>query len=650
MKTRSREKRSEKRSENRKREDVSAPPPSPPLLLSLKPGKLEDGPEWDNELHILTLSSPNAQLAYCGLLKFRLLEGSVEIQGVTISERNASFVSFVAPHHGWFLLRVAIHKSNHAKLLLSYHHTSTCKSRFPRRPLPEYCELPLHGTFSSDFPSLRLVNPKSAGCAISTLRDVDECDVRDLVQVRTRLNSLVVNHAPGRVSQKIAPVIMVMGRRAVGKSTYTRQLVNSLLMSRLHQDQEKPAQMARVVVLDCDPGQPFVSGRVGCVTLSVISRPILHSVPLLDAYCAEDVASEHYSLFYGCLAPDVDPLRFMALVKALFQRYVDRYASNPSSKSWTPLVVHLSGFLRGIGVEMAAEMCQLMMPDHIVHISPSPAADYPIQVPLQPIGVFTREVVWSLERDAADAQRVRVHHVAAWKRPVDGPVSMDGGSAVQENETGLGDPDEMNSLVNLPAEDSKKKPSTGRMDAGSQRLCILASYFRSLYLADSCDSLPDAASMDLAEVFCRAAPYCISRVAIRNLGSHVLTNGQIVGLLDRHDACLGLGILRSISVTNDLLFILTPLDQAQVSECTAVAASTEMSIPVQFMRSLDEAISAADSVDQPVFEPPFSSKFCVTGALYGSTIMTGGLRPSGAIDRQSGGKASSRKRLLPDTS
>ncbi|XP_065178777.1 polynucleotide 5'-hydroxyl-kinase NOL9-like [Sycon ciliatum] len=139
---------------------------------------------------------------------------------------------------------------------------------------------------------------------------------------------------------------MVCGGTNVGKSSFGRLLVNSLLNS--HE---------RVVFIETDVGQTELSPpamlSLHCLTRPLIGPPFCHQVPA------------EMSIFFGDVSPANQPDFYVRCVCRLVDRYLEKYFC-----LGVPLVVNTHGWVRGLGITLVREVYRLVRPSHLVIFKP----------------------------------------------------------------------------------------------------------------------------------------------------------------------------------------------------------------------------------------------------------------------------------------
>lgn len=154
----------------------------------------------------------------------------------------------------------------------------------------------------------------------------------------------------------IPPIVVACGAQNVGKSTFARFLVNTLLR-----------RYKKVGYLDTDVGQPEFTPP-GCLSLHILEKPN----PDLSTLC---LRTPERCYFYGDISPKGDPRAYLRTIVNLYDffrnEYYDARPSNelePSKRAEIPLVVNTHGWVKGIGYDALVDMLRYMVPTHVVQI------------------------------------------------------------------------------------------------------------------------------------------------------------------------------------------------------------------------------------------------------------------------------------------
>eukprot|EP01133_Synstelium_polycarpum_P004970 gene4970-5781_t len=159
---------------------------------------------------------------------------------------------------------------------------------------------------------------------------------------------VVASHWMAFIADRIlpdkAPVIMTLGTKDIGKSTFNRILVNRLL-----------GKHSQVLHLETDVGQTEFTPH-GLVSLTLVSEPIFGPT-------WSHIRTPIKSYFFGDTSPKNDPERYLALVRSIITQ-----ARAIQRAYGVPIVVNTMGWLKGIGYFLAEEMIKCLAPSHIVYL------------------------------------------------------------------------------------------------------------------------------------------------------------------------------------------------------------------------------------------------------------------------------------------
>ncbi|PRW58709.1 polynucleotide 5 -hydroxyl-kinase NOL9 [Chlorella sorokiniana] len=169
------------------------------------------------------------------------------------------------------------------------------------------------------------------------------------------------------------PVIVVCGAKKVGKSTFARFLLNSLL-----------ARHGCVAYLDTDCGQPEFTAP-GLVSLNLVTAPVLGPPHM-------HLRRPAAAFFVGDVSPANDPARYLQYVRELYRWYcrhggaaAAEAAGSSGSGSGSqqqqqqqqqqlqlpPLVVNTHGWVKGMGYDVLVELLQGLPVSHMIQIAAS---------------------------------------------------------------------------------------------------------------------------------------------------------------------------------------------------------------------------------------------------------------------------------------
>ncbi|PIA62360.1 hypothetical protein AQUCO_00200394v1 [Aquilegia coerulea] len=310
------------------------------------------------------------------------------------------------------------------------------------------------------------------------------------------------------------PIAFICGAKNSGKTTFSRHLLNTLLQ-----------RYKEVAYLDTDCGQPEFTPP-GCLSLSVIDE----QTPDLTI---PTIKTPVRCLFFGDNSAKRDPETYIKYVFSLYDYFItDYYMSNESmsenpGKPLLPLVVNTPGWVKGIGRDMLEKMVRYFSPTHVVQIRIT------AEKKNLPSGAF-----WLPEG-----------------QEYEGPDLIE---------------------IKTAFEDSFKRSVLILKDARLMRDIRIIAYFRQCLASD----LDISSRKELAHALASHPPYEVplSSIKVTHLYCQVPSsesfhalNASIVGLAvtsaksTNSEACtpwcVGLGIVRGIDVSKDLLYVLTPVPQ-----------------------------------------------------------------------------------------
>lgn len=156
-------------------------------------------------------------------------------------------------------------------------------------------------------------------------------------------------HAPSDPSRGF---VLVCGAKGVGKSTFCRLLVNRLL-----------ACHPEVAFLDCDVGQPEFTAP-GMVSLHLLDAPVLGPPHA-------NIRRPELAYFVGSTTSKPDPMYYSAAVRSLVEYYTSgrtSYIPGEGPTPFPPLVVNTDGWVKGIGRDLLGAVIDVVRPLHIVQL------------------------------------------------------------------------------------------------------------------------------------------------------------------------------------------------------------------------------------------------------------------------------------------
>lgn len=143
-----------------------------------------------------------------------------------------------------------------------------------------------------------------------------------------RLTSFFAN------SDRKNKVILIIGNKNTGKSTFLKLLANSLL--------SETSTAKSIQVLDMDPGQPELC-LPGCISLSTITSPLLGTVQSFQIEKSSEIVK-----YLGFNSPNVQPLNYL--------RQLDELLEKINSSKDTITLINSPGWVKGFGAEIIAHL------------------------------------------------------------------------------------------------------------------------------------------------------------------------------------------------------------------------------------------------------------------------------------------------------
>ncbi|KAF9127477.1 Polynucleotide 5'-hydroxyl-kinase grc3 [Mortierella sp. 14UC] len=157
---------------------------------------------------------------------------------------------------------------------------------------------------------------------------------------------------------KRPPVSVVCGGKKMGKSTFSRLILNRMLN-----------RYRKVAFIECDIGQSEFT-PVGMVALHIIETPAL-GAPFTHP------RQPYRAFFVGNSTPRDDPDYYMACLKELVKTYYsevshtrlwdesDDYHSDDDEEEHIPLIINTQGWIKGMGYDLLIQLLDYTAPSHI---------------------------------------------------------------------------------------------------------------------------------------------------------------------------------------------------------------------------------------------------------------------------------------------
>nr|GMC69758.1 polynucleotide 5'-hydroxyl-kinase NOL9 [Ipomoea batatas] len=296
------------------------------------------------------------------------------------------------------------------------------------------------------------------------------------------------------------PVSFICGPKNCGKTTFSRHLLHVLLN-----------RYRKVAYLDTDVGQTEFTPP-GFLSLTIIDKiPADLTIPCLK--------TPERCFFFGDVSSKRDPKLYLTYACALYDHYQKKYCNNSENpaNAEMPIVINTPGWVKGIGYEILVDILKYISPSHVVKIRISAESKN------LPAGAF-----WLDEGEA----------------PVTNLIE-----------------------INSARQDSSRRSILVQKDARLLRDLRIIAYFRQCFPNDA----NITTSKELAHALAAHPPYeiSISSVKIKHLHCQVpkdevfySLNATIVGLAvspEDMPHCVGLGIVRGIDTTRQVLYLITPV-------------------------------------------------------------------------------------------
>ncbi|GMH16825.1 hypothetical protein Nepgr_018666 [Nepenthes gracilis] len=150
-----------------------------------------------------------------------------------------------------------------------------------------------------------------------------------------------------------SPIVLVCGPKNSGKTTFSRLLLNTLLL-----------RYKRVAYLDTDVGQPEFTPP-GCLSLTDIDK----ITPDLTIPCLK---TPERCYFFGDISSKRDPTTYLNYVYALHDYYKEHFILNKNEspgRAALPLIINTPGWVKGIGYDILVAMLKYIVPSHVVKIN-----------------------------------------------------------------------------------------------------------------------------------------------------------------------------------------------------------------------------------------------------------------------------------------
>lgn len=483
----------------------------------------------------------NQTLCFRGKCSLTCLYGRVEVMGFTIEEGQESYPLFSPASHCPLTIR-SLETSDlnrdaraEASLILQKYLTSSSWKKLLKRITPnssivllEPIETPMTRFLSSFTDLSELFSPPMSELISSVLdTPLNGLGMIPLVSTIEGLNksksctdalNTLINACRGDMDG--CAVIFVCGTKNVGKSTFIRTLINSLLN-----------HTTSVDYLEGDLGQAEFT-PTGCLSLLTVSKP------LLGPPFTHQSTPEHM-IYYGQSSCESDLDRYLESLKFLWRRR--------SQTRETPVIINTMGWVKGFGFQLLVDMIRFFPVSHVVQLGHSGITHCPALTP-----EFLRT-----------AYGYQTHPPAQ--------------TALDEFTENHNPPRSYTHLVVQSEFQGVGRQGTARHQrSNEQRELSLLAYLSQMQSSDPGPIRPlhslipyqvPHSAVALGVIHCEVVPSHMfyaanaSLVGLCCLGEKVVSNGGPV-LLSQAPICpcVGFGVLRGVDMERGLYFLLTPVD------------------------------------------------------------------------------------------
>ncbi|XP_072304934.1 polynucleotide 5'-hydroxyl-kinase NOL9 [Eucyclogobius newberryi] len=347
----------------------------------LKPGRLEGNAlhqcavRDDKKNHAVLVMQKEQTLCFRGKCFLTCLYGRVEVMGFTIEEGQQPYPLFSPASHSPITVRAmetentgftedAAQLADILRDYLTAGHRKKLVGKLIRDSSIVLLE-PMESTmtkFLSSFPDLSELFSPLANELLSAVLDTplnglgivplssNIEGIKASKSLRNALNTLV-DACKGDMD---GSVILVCGAKNVGKSTFIRILINTLLN-----------HTGSVEYLEGDLGQTEFTPP-GCLCLTTVSEPLL-GPPFTHQRTPE------HMIYYGQSSCESDLDRYLEALKSLWHRL-------PPSREG-PLIINTMGWVKGFGLQLLVDMLRFFPVSHVVQLGHSGTQQCP---PLTP--------------------------------------------------------------------------------------------------------------------------------------------------------------------------------------------------------------------------------------------------------------------------
>ncbi|XP_029012142.1 polynucleotide 5'-hydroxyl-kinase NOL9 [Betta splendens] len=491
--------------------------------------------------HAVLVMQKDQSLCFRGKCFLTCLYGRVEVMGFTIEEGQQSYPLFSPASHCPLTI-TALGNSEYtrddrteARTILQKYLSAASRKKLVKRVMSnssiiliEPMETPLT-RFLSSFTNLKTLFSPPTSEVISAILDtplnglgiiplVNAIEgLKTSISYRDVLNAVV---SACRGDMDGCAVILVCGTKNVGKSTFIRTLINTLLN-----------HTTSVDYLEGDLGQTEFT-PAGCLSLSTVREPLLG--PPFTHQCTPE-----HMIYYGQSSCESDPDRYLESLKSLWHRH--------SQSRETPVIINTMGWVKGLGLQLLVDMIRFFPVSHVVQLGHSGSTQCPTLTPdflRTARGFQTHPPSQSALNEFSDAHSPRRSYTHLIVQSDFKGVASQGKAKHQRS-------NEQRELSLLAYLSQLQSPDIGPVRPLHSLTPYQVPHTAVALGVIHCDVAPShtlfAANASLVGLCCIA-----EKVSSRG-GPVLLSQAPIC-------PCVGFGVLRGIDMARGLYFLLTPVD------------------------------------------------------------------------------------------
>ncbi|XP_059808050.1 polynucleotide 5'-hydroxyl-kinase NOL9 [Hypanus sabinus] len=314
----------------------------------------------------IVLMSPSQRLTFRGRCQLKCLYGNVQVFGFTVGQEQPPYHLYSLPTHAALTIEALPHcKPGRTKRDMKMEVKTVLRQHVPSasrhilmKEVTSSCSVLLlerldtpETLFLSSFPEYKEIFTSHSKRMNSGKLAFHECAALSSIGVAVLPDDQGMNMSESWMTtvQELVktcleddngcPIILTCGGKNVGKSTFNRHLMNSLLN-----------HVPCVEFLELDIGQTEFSPP-GCMALHLVTKPVF-SPPYMHQ------CEPRKMVYYGNVLCDRDPDRYMEVVRYLYAEY----------KKEAPLIINTMGWIKGLGLSVLVDLIRLLAPTHVVQL------------------------------------------------------------------------------------------------------------------------------------------------------------------------------------------------------------------------------------------------------------------------------------------